>query len=674
MVNNALSSSIVGSVETLRTQFSVPPDEYTPVPFWFWNGKLDKAELKRQLEEMVSQGVYETIIHARNGLEIEYLSEEWFDRVDCVLREGHELGIRFWIYDEHNFPSGYAGGKVLAADPSYRARHLLEVVLEPNARFNLTDGDVLVAVYRETVSGKLEPIPIDEREEKTSIKNNSPSSSLYVYVSRYGNWNPAHSNEWYVDLLNREATNTFIQVTHEEYFKRFGEYFATTIKGFFTDEPGFYNNVRPPYLVDVGSIPWTPRFPEEFFARKGYSLVNVLPHLWRDLDSRSEEIRIDYWDVVSKLFAESFFKPLYDWCESHGVALIGHVNDEEYTKYLMRGCGHFFLCMEYLHMPGVDKIKRNKDRITEKLGSSAAHMSGKRFCTSETYGTFGWSLTLEEMKETLNWQYVRGINTIIPHAFYYSIEGDRVREAPPSQFFQNPYWKYFYRYAQYVKRLGLMLSNGVHIPAVGVYYPSLTAWAHLTPDDNEELEKVDFWLKEVSYLLIENQYDFDYIDDDTLCRRALVDGSRLRINGEKFDAIVLPFVDRIPLESARVLRQFVRNGGTLLVACDFPVAGANSDESYEIQDISKELLSYGEVCSQVEGRVYVANGKKDVLLNGLRKIKSSLRVVKNGDCVEYLHRRFDDGDVYFLTNKKDIPVEVELELLSAGNCIVSIYS
>ena len=40
------------------------------------------------------------------GLETEYLSRDWFDRIRTVLNVCRKNGQRIWLYDEDNWPSG----------------------------------------------------------------------------------------------------------------------------------------------------------------------------------------------------------------------------------------------------------------------------------------------------------------------------------------------------------------------------------------------------------------------------------------------------------------------------------------------------------------------------------------------------------------------------------------
>jgi len=107
--------------------FKNPPNEYSLVPFWFWNDGLAEEHILFQMKEMKEKGIDEAIIHSRKGRTVEYLSEEWFARVGFSLKQAEKLGMRIWIYDEDNWPSGYAGEKVLNDNPDYIAKHLTPV-------------------------------------------------------------------------------------------------------------------------------------------------------------------------------------------------------------------------------------------------------------------------------------------------------------------------------------------------------------------------------------------------------------------------------------------------------------------------------------------------------------------------------------------------------------------
>ena len=125
--------------------FHNPPATDRPHAFWFWNGKLTEDELSRQLDEMKAKGIEEFFIHPRQGLGGEfgvtengyYLSKDYFDKVGFALAEAKRRGMKAWLYDDLNWPSGFAGGrtvkggdvdgKTVPADPDYLPWYLTPV-------------------------------------------------------------------------------------------------------------------------------------------------------------------------------------------------------------------------------------------------------------------------------------------------------------------------------------------------------------------------------------------------------------------------------------------------------------------------------------------------------------------------------------------------------------------
>jgi hypothetical protein len=102
-----------------------PPKSCTQVPFWFWNGNLDPAEFRAQLREMADKGVYAAMPHPRFGMDRrEYLEEPYWRAMQATLAEAKKLGMQIWLYDEYNWPSGGAGGRVTDGHPELYPRGL----------------------------------------------------------------------------------------------------------------------------------------------------------------------------------------------------------------------------------------------------------------------------------------------------------------------------------------------------------------------------------------------------------------------------------------------------------------------------------------------------------------------------------------------------------------------
>lgn len=614
------------SLKTLKAEFQNVPKGYGPVPFWFWNDDLDKNHLLFQIEEMYDKGIEEFIIHARRGLTIKYLSEEWFERVAFTLKEAQKREMCVWIYDENNWPSGYADGKVLAENPDYQVKYLNRT----KAGNTIPEGTRIIA----------------EDEEM-------------VYYAGYTKRKTAYSEANYVDMLDKNATETFIRCTHEQYYKRFKEYFGVVIKGFFVDEPGFTSNfdfnipLRFPGDDRFG-ITWTHKFPEYFKERKGYDIIPYLKHLWKNEDNLSYKYRVDYCDVLGQMYRENFLGVLQQFCQNHGVKLIGHLHIEDFLPYHVKTAGDMFKGIGMIDLSGVDKIDLNSDKVTEKYGSSVEHFYKKGRTLSETFAVSGWGLDTNEIKKWTNWQYVRGVNMMVPHAFYSSIAGDRVKECPPSLFYQNYYWKYFSQYSNFVKRLGYILTRGVHSCPVAVYYP-ITSHQELVLPDNLEKSKVrDRELIEVCNGLLDYQIDYDFVNDEGFSV-AQIHSGRLVVKDEQYKAVILVGVSNIPKSTLKTLVEFMESGGVIALIGETEIKDTAGENDEEYRRLAQKLLNskgiirlYARTAAKRYSYQFDSKKLADLLH---RKKVPDFSLIREDPDIKYMKRKLNEGTLYYLINE-----------------------
>ena len=85
-----------------------PPEEFSPVPFWFLNDRLEEDELRRQLRDFRAHGVSAVVLHPRMGMDpaVAYLSPAFFTGLGAAIRAAAELDMRVVLYDEGMYPSG----------------------------------------------------------------------------------------------------------------------------------------------------------------------------------------------------------------------------------------------------------------------------------------------------------------------------------------------------------------------------------------------------------------------------------------------------------------------------------------------------------------------------------------------------------------------------------------
>jgi len=205
--------------------------------------------------------------------------------------------------------------------------------------------------------------------------------------------------------------------------------------------------------------------------------------------------------------------------------------------------------MEFLgdmQLPGVDLIASNigtRDFCILNLGpktvASVAAQTGRAQVLSESLGVSGEDLDLARMKSMLEWQLVLGVNKFVIHGQFYSIDGPRKREAPPSIFETAPYWPLFDAFSGHVRFLCGQLRRGKRVCRIAILYPMTPINVRLPERNAEVLTGYRQHLGELTYRLLTAGFDHDWISEQALVRSTCVEGM-LQIGEADYDMLVVP--------------------------------------------------------------------------------------------------------------------------------------
>ena len=624
-----------------KKDFVRPGNEYKIAPFWFLNDRLKPAEMRRQVREFAKKGTGGAFMHGRFGLRTPYFSKDWWKCISAAVSEGKKLGFNLWVYDEMNWASGWAHGKIYEENPDLQEQHLDLVEKDVTGPLHFVEWvppnsfPEFIYICKPDYSG-LKEVTKDVWDWQLVTDIPQGPHKVLFFVRRNSGLTHPITRPAHIDRLNIEATKAYIRLSHEEYRKRFSKDFGRTIPGVFTDEPGFYHNL---WNCNPLSLTWTKTLPAFFRKRCGYDLKDKLICLWKDTGDY-KKARGDFYDTVAEMFCANYFKPIGAWAKKNKLKFTGHLEWEEGFSNHIQFSGHLMKPLRLLDIPGLDKIDRNKRRLTEKFISSASHLSGKSRTLSETYACSSWDLTLEEMKAVCDWQYARGVDLLNPHAFYYSIRNERKFECHPSEGHNNIFWPFFRTFADYAARLSYILTRGRHRAPVALYYPIHTAWSLRTPDlnKNEELNKLSDLFDDVGHALMENQIDFDILDDGFI-ESAKINAGCLEIAGEKFSVVMLAGADIIPGATMRKLREFARKGGRVVVLRS-SIAAVRDEWAAKTIDDAVKMLKNEEAC--------------DAILE------------KENRDIKYLRRAGENWDLYFIINENEKPAELNIKLRGDG--------
>ena len=696
-------SRIVIDGETLtKDNFTTPPMEMGILPFWFWNGELKDKELEWQMKEYKDKGVEGVILHGRFGLKVPYLSKEWFQQVKYVVEKAKDIDLDIWVYDEMNWPSGTAERQVLKKYPYLTQKYLELVVLNvPGPLFTYLEA----TDSRYINTGDATPIvayACSGEEFENGIENlidltpNLSFDKVIPWEAPEGDWRLLYFLEkeanYYIDALDPESTQRFLEITHEQYKEAVGDDFSTIVPGFYTDEPAMHY-----YHVGMNNyiVPWSRYMFKIFRERRGYDLKPFLPALFTNMGEKTAQIRHDFWSALTEQYADSYYKQIRNWCDQNKVIFTGHLLGEEWLRMHARCEGNILKHLKHMHLTGVDHLypiigseKAPDQHVAIKLASSAAHHYGSARLLCESMGGSHWDCSLERMKWIANWEYVLGVTIFNNHGYHYSIEGERKRDWPPSQFYHHTWWEYYRHFTEYTARLGHLLSGGKHVAKILMLYPIDTYWTNYTPQKNDAFG--DIIEQDFNYLtdtILRLHYDFDYTDEDILADSE-ISGGKIQIRDEAFDLLILPPLTHIKYRTFKKLIEFVAGGGRLIASTLVPFAFI-SGEGHDVQElesffgvnpravadhfINKSDLALVSSESRSKGNIHVLQGpglsksRNRDLLDQVILSCIIPDVTIDNENVFYLHRIKDGYDIYFFVNLlQEAQGEVEITFERVG--------
>lgn len=562
------------------------------LPF-FWQHGESEPVLRDYVKAIRESGCRAFCVEARPHPD--YCGPGWWRDMDIILEEARDREMKVWILDDAHFPTGYANGALLEADPSLCKQYLFfsrsdicgpmpqaTLNVDAVARFRqdmpppmsffmgsakqrVFDDDSLLAV----VAGR-----VGRKNQMDSLLDLTPlvrDGVLYwdvpqgywkvfvLYLTRNGGGRPD-----YINVLDRQSCRLQIDAVYEPHFERYGSEFGKTIAGFFSDEPLFGNTVGFQFDESIGRkvmpLPWSAALPDLLEEKLGRDWLLSLPLLWEEgTDSHlSARARVAYMDIATQLVEANFSYQIGDWCRAHGVEYIGHVIEDN-DQHARLGCtlGHYFRSLDGQDMAGIDDIGGQvipgaEDVVRPalfgspgdgefyhfvlgKLASSHAHIDpkkkGRAMC--EIFGAYGWSLGVRQMKYLADHFLVRGVNRYVPHAFSPKDYPDP--DCPPHFYAhgRNPLFRHFATLMHYMNRVCHLLEDSVHVAPVALLYHGESEWAGDYMSD-----------KKPARVLHENQIDFDIIPADVFTEReqygTRFDGA-LKINRESYRALVIPY-------------------------------------------------------------------------------------------------------------------------------------
>jgi hypothetical protein len=630
-----------------------PPDRYRPVPWLAWTGDLDWPVLQRQLADMRDKGITEFFLFPIYGMELPYMSAPYWERVQQTLEFCRANGMRCWIYDEYNWPSGVCAGMLLRDHPE-----ACEQIM-----------------WMRPVGGEEVPPPLPMEVQQSGGVRWGVARAAEVRINVQGcDW--LNSMPGYLAILDPAACRRFIGSTHERYLREARAFFPQTIPGFFTDEPGPHTRLAAGWF----GLPYTDDLFASYQARYGYDLRERLLDLLAD-SPQARRTRCHYWRWVAERFGEAYSAQQRAWCDEHAVALTGHCLGEDSLVTHVRMSGDLWEALRHFTIPGIDvlanadgftypertsfygAIDRRAFHLTCKYVHGVVRHSGAREMLSEAYGVCDWGMNLFRQKRGFHYQVALGVTLFNDNSLVTSIADFR-KYAIAGKHFTQPWWRHYRQYADYNARLAALHAEGEPIADIAVLFPRSTLWARTDADilqgpwhgafGKHPLGALQALTYDLLDELIRGLYHFDFIFEPVLAG-ARVDGPALATQHARYRALIVPSATDLPQACVDVIAQFAQAGGLVIFAGDLPECEV--DTQADLRPLAE--LAPGAVRVPASGRAVSealdSRVRRPVTLagEGAREFVCS-------------RRRLADSDFVFVANMAEKPADVAVSLDPPG--------
>jgi alpha-L-rhamnosidase/Glycosyl hydrolases family 2, sugar binding domain len=552
---------------------------------------------------------------------------------------------------------------------------IAELVLHGGARVNHFEEKAAFVPVPDLYEFATPPIDADQAIAKAGVIDLTSKMSADGKLD----WTPP-PGEWVVlrfgySLLGitnhpatKEATGLEVDKMDRRFVKKYFETYLSSYKETVGADLMGKRGIQ--YVIndswEAGSQNWTDNMIAQFRKLRGYDPVPWMPVLAGRVVESSEASDRFLWDfrkTIADLIATEHYgqleETLHEWNlghygESHESGRAFVADGMEVKKY-----NEVPMSAMWTQTPGVSKETFGYNADDRESGS-VAHIYGQNIAAAEsmTAAAAPWAWSPATLKPTADQEFLNGINRFVIHE---SAHQPLVDKAPGMTL--GPFGQWFNRnetwaeqagpWIDYLARTSFLLQQG-HFGADLLYFygedSNLTAiFANKAPD-------------------VPAGYAFDYINADALMHE-LSAGDRCITtrSGMTYSVLALdPYSRHMSLPVLRAIAKLVRDGATIAgpKPTDDP---SEADDQAEFTKLATDLFGDGTgVHTLGKGRVYAGEHLADVFAS--LKLAPDFDYSKpEGDTrMLFVHRKLDDGDLYFVDNRGDHDAAVDATFRVTG--------
>jgi hypothetical protein len=522
------------------------------------------------------------------------------------------------------------------------ADHLLKIGEATNDELAIPSADVVDLSANLRSDGRLEwdaPAGIWR-----IVRFGSTLSGSRVSTSSEG-W-----NGWAVDYLDPQAFDSYWYEVVEPLLADAKQYFGRSLKYLHTDS------------WELGPINWTPAFPQAFAERRGYSLARYWPALaGYVVDDRTTSNRFlnDFRRTIADLIADGKYAAFREHAHTIGLGIHPESGGPHAAPIDALMClGRNDIPMGEFWARSATHRVQDHERFFTKQASSAAHIYGKRIVLAESFTSIGpqWEESPRDLKPVFDRVACEGLNLIMLHT--YDCSPDEMGW-PGQAYFAGTHvnrhvtwWRHADAFFDYLNRCQFMLQQGLPVADVLYFYgENVPSFVRLKDDDPASVLP---------------GYDYDVTNAEALIDRTAVRDGRITLpEGTSYQVLVLPSGNSYGRRTLEHIASLLAAGATVIGPKPTASIGLPSDSQDDqgFARLADRLWS-----SSADRGTFVYDTSSREVLRSLG-VERDFIAESSGDDVpqiDFIHRRTDAADVYFVVNRLDRWQDAECSFRVAG--------
>ena len=523
---------------------------------------VDKENLGWNLDQYAKAGIGAVEITPLYGVQgndkndIPYLSPRWMEMLRFVEKKDKELGIETDMATGTGWPLG--GPWVPLSEAACKAvfvdtivdvkKKLMDINFTlPEKERNFAKLKVIKAYPVAGATKKKRVIALYESRTRQMVKRAAPGGEGYV-IDHFDSTAVAH----YLAHIDSAFTASGTPFPHT----------------FFNDS------------YEVYGANWTPTLLTEFENMHGYKLQDKFPEF---LDGDAIVVS-DYRETLGEMLLHNFTKQWTAWAHKHGAI----------TRNQAHGSpANLIDCYAAVDIPEIEgfgltdfgikglrkdpgKTRPNfSDLSMLKYAPSAAHITGKKYTSSETFTwlTEHFRTSLSQMKPDMDLMFCAGVNHMFFHGTAYSPKND---PWPGWKFYAsidmsptNSIWRDAPELMKYITHCQTYLQWGqpdndflVYLPVRDMWRTNTKKWLMMF-DIHSMAKKAPEFIQCI--LDIDKAgFDCDYISDQYLRSCTYKNGMIETAAGTRYKALVIPGNNIMPSDVIQHISQLKAQGAKII--------------------------------------------------------------------------------------------------------------